>query len=57
MEAAGCFYVGTFYAFYDAWLRGNKTMSESGYVMKEIEDMCKDRPSSMLQRANAVLDS
>ena len=54
-SAAGRFYVGTFYAFYDAWLRGSKTMSESGYVMKAIEDMCRARPSAMLQWSGQTL--
>jgi|LauGreSBDMM110SN_4_FD.fasta_scaffold559871_1 hypothetical protein len=55
MDVAGRFYVGTFYAFYEAWLRGNKTMSDSGYVMKDIEDLCKLRPGLMLQKANAII--
>ncbi|GAX78447.1 hypothetical protein CEUSTIGMA_g5887.t1, partial [Chlamydomonas eustigma] len=49
VDAAGHFYVGTFYTFYNLWLNGSKTMSESGYVLKEVEDLCKRRPQDMIQ--------
>mmetsp|Transcript_37423 Transcript_37423/g.83278 ORF Transcript_37423/g.83278 Transcript_37423/m.83278 type:complete len:800 (-) Transcript_37423:69-2468(-) len=33
VEAAGKFYVGTFYTFYLMWKKGNKTMTDSGTEM------------------------
>ena len=56
IAVAGHFYVGAFYSFYDAWLSGGKTMSESGYVMKDIEDLCKQRAPAMVQRSREVLE-
>ena len=31
-------------------------MSESGYVMKEIEDACKQRASAMMMRSKEALE-
>eukprot|EP00955_Chlamydomonas_euryale_P092345 364699-Chlamydomonas_euryale.AAC.13 len=50
-DAATLFYVGTMYTFYDTWHGGGKTMSDSGFVMKELEEMCKRRPGVIFGRA------
>lgn len=36
VEAANHFYAGAFFTFYDMWLSGNKTMSQSGESLKAL---------------------
>uniref|UniRef100_A0A7S0WUW0 ELMO domain-containing protein n=1 Tax=Chlamydomonas leiostraca TaxID=1034604 RepID=A0A7S0WUW0_9CHLO len=55
VEVANKFYVGAMYAFYDAWVDGKKTMTESGFVIKAIDQMCQKQPVKMLSGAGATL--
>ncbi|GAX76823.1 hypothetical protein CEUSTIGMA_g4269.t1 [Chlamydomonas eustigma] len=48
VDATARFYIGTFYMFYNLWLKGSKTMSDSGYVLRDVEKLCKRRPQNML---------
>ncbi|KAM4748372.1 ELMO domain-containing protein 3 isoform 1-T2 [Rhinophrynus dorsalis] len=49
------FYVATFYHLYHMWKTQNKTISDSGYVLTEVETFAKKRPKELLRQLDAHL--
>jgi len=42
-------YNAIFYKIYTLWQSGNKTMADSGFVLKEVEDEAKSKPMQLLK--------
>ena len=51
------FYAGVFYRVYKVWKNQRKTISDSGFVLREVEKYCKNHTSEVLRDfATAVLE-
>ena len=50
-KAASQFYIGAFYAWYQHWRDNKCTMTDSGFVMKQIESHAKSKVAGMIQTA------
>ncbi|KAM9313130.1 ELMO domain-containing protein 3 [Gastrophryne carolinensis] len=48
-------YVAIFYHLYHIWKTQNKTISDSGFVLKEVEAFAKRRPKELLRLLDAYL--
>lgn len=55
VEAANRMYVGAMFWFYRTWRGGNKTMSQSGFVMKELEAQCHSKAAALAKGSEALL--
>lgn len=55
MDVFNEFYAGVFYRVYTVWKNQRKTMSESGFVLREIEKNCKNHTSEVLRDFSKVL--
>lgn len=49
------FYVATFLHLYQVWRTQQKTISDSGFVLKEVETLAKKNPKLMLRRLELFL--
>ncbi|NP_001072642.2 ELMO domain-containing protein 3 [Xenopus tropicalis] len=49
------FYVATFYHLYHIWKTQNKTISDSGFVLKEVESFAKRNPKELLRQLDNYL--
>ena len=49
------FYVGSFYRFYNIWRDGGKTMKDSGFVRKELEEYVLKNVSKVLDLSKQTL--
>ena len=47
-------YVSVFYTIYLVWKNGNKTMADSGFVIKDIEDSAKRKPLEFMTNFKQV---
>ncbi|XP_029460039.1 ELMO domain-containing protein 3 isoform X2 [Rhinatrema bivittatum] len=50
------FYVATFLHLYHIWKTQNKTISDSGFILKEVEAFAKKNPKQLLRRLELHLD-
>lgn len=51
------FYVGVFYRVYAVWKNQRKTISDSGFVLREVEKYCKNHTNEVLRDfSKAVLE-
>ncbi|XP_053318827.1 ELMO domain-containing protein 3 [Spea bombifrons] len=48
-------YVAIFYHLYHVWKTQNKTISDSGFILKEVESYAKRRPKDLLRQLGAHL--
>ncbi|KXZ51907.1 hypothetical protein GPECTOR_11g35 [Gonium pectorale] len=48
VEAAQLFYAGAMATFYSTWLKGGKTMADSGHVLRELENLAAKKPGLIL---------
>ena len=55
VTAASDFYTGTFYAFYNHWKDKKCTMTDSGFVLQEIEKRATQNVMTMVKRAGTKL--
>ena len=53
--AANKFYLGAFYEFYYRWKAGGATMTQSGFVLKEVEDYAKRAVAKMVEQSEQTL--
>ncbi|MBN3296961.1 ELMD3 protein, partial [Amia calva] len=49
------FYVATFLSLYQTWKTQNKTISDSGFVLKDVETFAKKNPKQLLRRLEGFL--
>ncbi|XP_063787971.1 ELMO domain-containing protein 3 [Pseudophryne corroboree] len=49
------FYVAIFYHLYHLWKTQNKTISDSGFILKEIEALAKRKPRELLRQLDVHL--
>uniref|UniRef100_A0A8C5MI42 ELMO domain containing 3 n=1 Tax=Leptobrachium leishanense TaxID=445787 RepID=A0A8C5MI42_9ANUR len=49
------FYVAIYYHLYHIWKTQNKTISDSGFVLKEVESIAKRKPKDLLRQLDAHL--
>jgi len=47
-------YNAIFYKIYTLWQSGNKTMADSGFVLKEVEDEAKSKPMQLLKNFQSL---
>ena len=51
------FYAGVFYRVYTIWKNQRKTISDSGFVLQEVEKYCKSHTNEVLRDfSKAVLE-
>ncbi|KAM5171204.1 ELMO domain-containing protein 3 [Mantella aurantiaca] len=48
-------YVAIFYHLYHVWKTQNKTISDSGFILKELETFAKRKPKDLLRQLEAYL--